>query len=223
MDDAANPLARVMLRWWLGMQAAVALTLGAHAGARGLYERIVRLYPADARALASVGNLRMQAGDSAGAVDAFADLVRRNPDHADAWFNLGYVHEKRGELAPAERCMREAIRVNPKHDRAWYGLALALIRRAQLGEAVGALQTNIALQPMSPYGYYQLGMTLHHLGRSDEAARIGERLRQFEPKYARTLDRDIANTTPICRLQPGPAGAEGMAVVEHPKPSEGRT
>ena len=223
MDATLNPLARMMFRWWLVLQAAVALTLGAHALARGLYERIVRLHPNDAKALSSLGNLRMQGGDSAGAVEAFATLVRCDPDNADAWFNLGYVHEKRGDQEHAESCMREAIRANPKHDRAWYGLALALIRRGQLVEAVGALQTNIALQPMSPYGYYQLGMTLHHLGRADEATGIAERLRQFEPKYARTLDRDISNTPAHHLLRADLANDAGIAVDAHPQALEGRT
>ena len=79
-----NLLARWVHRWWLGSQAAVALVFGADAAACALYERIVRLYPNDTKALSSVGNLRMQAGDSAGAVDVFSDLVRRQPKNANA-------------------------------------------------------------------------------------------------------------------------------------------
>ena len=92
--------------------------------------------------------------------------------------------------------MREAVRLNPRHDRGWYGLALVLIRKGELVDAVGALEKNIALQPLSPYGFYQLGMTYHHLGRADQAQRMVDRLRQFEPKYAATLERDIQHTTP---------------------------
>lgn len=214
-----NLLAGMLHRWWLGSQAAVALIFGAKASACALYERIVLLYPGDTKALSSVGNLRMQAGDSAGAVEIFSDLVRRQPDDANAWFNLGYVHEKRDELEPAEHCMREAMRANAKHDRAWYGLALVLIRKGELAAAVSALEQNILLQPMSPYGYYQLGMTLHHLGRVDESRRIAERLRQFEPKYAATLERDIARTPPNMSA----TGTARMAVVDHPAPLQRMT
>jgi len=141
--------------------------------------------------------LRLAAsGEIEPAIGQFEAAIRMEPAFADAWFNLGYVHEKRGELEPAERCMREAVRAKPKHDRAWYGMALVLIRKGDLAGAVSALEKNIALQPMSPYGFYQLGMTLHHLGRADQAQHMIDRLRQFEPKYAATLERDIRQTAP---------------------------
>ncbi len=81
-------------------------------------------------------------------------------------------------------------------DRAWYGLGLVLIREGRLDEAIVALRRNIKLQPMSPYGYYQLGMTYHHLGRADEAWKVYEELKGFEPRYAATLKRDIEITAP---------------------------
>jgi hypothetical protein len=37
-------------------------------------------------------------------------------------------------------------------------------------------------------------MTYHHLGRNGEAWRVVEKLKQFEPRYAATLKRDIENT-----------------------------
>lgn len=191
-----NLVARKLVRWWLNNQASAALVFGGKSIAKDLYERMVRLDPNDAVALASIGNLRMEAGDSLGAVSAFVDLVERHPNNADGWFNLGYIYEQREELPHAERCFREAVRLDSKLDRAWYGLALVLIRVGRLHEAVEALQTNVKLQPMSPYGYYQLGMTQHHLGRADEARRVVDKLRQFEPKFAATLERDIASTPP---------------------------
>lgn len=198
-----NPLLRWLVRFWLNSQAYVALLFGRKAVACELFQQMVRLNPDDAVALSSLSNLRMEAGDSAGALSALTDLVRRRPTDANAWFNMGYVHEKRDELFDAERCMREATRLNPRHDRGWYGLALVLIRKGALLEAVPALEQNIALQPLSPYGFYQLGMTFHHLGRAEQAQRMVDRLRQFEPKYAATLERDIRQTVPR-----GAAGGE---------------
>jgi hypothetical protein len=37
-------------------------------------------------------------------------------------------------------------------------------------------------------------MTYHHLGRDEEARRVEEKLRGFEPKFAATLKRDIEQT-----------------------------
>jgi tetratricopeptide (TPR) repeat protein len=201
-----NPVARKLVRWWLNNQASAALVLGGKSIARDVYEKMVKLDPNDAIALASVGNLRMEAGDSIGAVSAFVDLVERHPGNADGWFNLGYIYEQRDDVGPAERCLREAVRLDKNLDRAWYGLALVLIRTGRLHEAVDALKINVKLQPMSPYGFYQLGMTQHHLGNAAEARRIVEQLRGFEPKFAATLERDIAATPPSAAGTPPAAG-----------------
>ncbi len=39
-------------------------------------------------------------------------------------------------------------------------------------------------------------MTYHHLGRDEDARRVEQKLRNFEPKYAATLRRDIEQTPP---------------------------
>lgn len=200
-----NRFQRTLLRWWLNVRANAAMLLGAQSVAQSLYERMVELDPTDAVALSSLGNLRMDAGDSLGAASAFVDLVECCPDNADGWFNLGFIYEQREDLVAAERCFREAVRLDRKLDRAWYGLALVLIRTHRLVEAVDALRTNIKLQPMSPYGYYQLGMTQHHLGNTSEAQRIVEELRHFEPRYAATLARDIEQTPPLTANYPSVA------------------
>ena len=191
-----NPLVRWAIRLCLNAQASIALIAGRRLAAARMFEQMIELNPDDAAALSSLGNLRMQAGDSVAAIRALTELSGRRPLDANAWFNLGFVHEKRDELADAERCMREAVRLNARHDRAWYGLALVLIRNGELAPAAAALEHNIALQPLSPYGFYQLGLTYHHLGRADKAQRMVDRLRQFEPKYAATLERDILRTVP---------------------------
>jgi tetratricopeptide (TPR) repeat protein len=119
--------------------------------------------------------------------------------------------------------MREAARVNPRHDRAWYGLALVLIRKGALAQAVDALEQNIALQPLSPYGFYQLGMTFHHLGRADQAQRMVDRLRQFEPKYAATLERDIQRTVPQCLSGDELTARSKISVTDNPDAMTGAT
>jgi hypothetical protein len=73
------------------------------------------------------------------------------------------------------------------------------------------MKKNIELQPFSPYGYYQLGMTYHHLGRRDEALRIEEKLRGFEPKFAATLKRDIEQTPPAASA----TGSRRTDIVTH--------
>jgi len=186
--------------WWvkflLKRQVAVAVLLGRKRRSIELMREVLEVDPDDAESRNALGNLLHEVGEPAAAVCEFMTLVERHPGNADAWFNLGFVHESRDDLLNAERCFRRALKLNPKIDRAWYGLGLTLIRSGHFEGAIEALKKNIELQPFSPYGYYQLGMTYHHLGRDDDARRILDRLRNFEPKYAATLLRDIENTPP---------------------------
>lgn len=189
---------------WLRMSAFVAIVLGMKRRGLHFYESMVAIDPSDTLARVTVGNLRMELGDAAGAADAFSRLLEHKPDHAESWFNLGYVQEQRDNLVEAERCFRRAVELEATLDRAWYGLALVQIRTGELAQAVHALEKNIKLQPFSPYGYYQLAMTQHHLGDSDAAWRTYEQLKNFEPRYAATLKRDLENTRPRSRPQQSP-------------------
>lgn len=191
-----------LAKLWLRSVAFCALLVGMKGRALEAYEEIVRVDPRDLIARATVGNMRMERGDVAGATDAFLEIAARWPEHADTWFNLGFIHDQRDELAEAERCFRRCIELNANHDRALYGLGLVLIRSGRLHEAIDALKRNIKLQPFSPYGYYQLAMTQHHLGESGDAWRTYEQLKNFEPRYAATLKRDLEQTRPRAYTQP---------------------
>jgi tetratricopeptide (TPR) repeat protein len=203
-----------LMRWYLGVLASAAVTVGMRRRALDLYREIARLAPGDARAGATLGALLMEQGESAAATDAFLRVLEHNPTYADGWFNLGFIYEQRGQDGDAERCFRRTVELNEHHDRAWYGLALVLIRDERLAEAVEALKRNVALQPFSPYGYYQLGMTYHHLGESGEAWRTYEQLKNFEPKYAATLKRDL-DSTRARRLAAAPASGGGTDSPDH--------
>jgi Flp pilus assembly protein TadD len=199
---------------WLRMTAFAALLLGMKRRALEAYEQMARLDPKDIVAWATVGNMRMESGDSAGAVDAFLHLLEVRPGHADSWFNLGYIYEQRNDEADAERCFRRAVELSPNHDRAWYGLGLVLIRGGRLTEAIDSLKQNIKLQPFSPYGYYQIAMTYHHLGDSGEAWRNYEKLKNFEPRYAATLKRDIEQTRPQLRSGQPSSPSDSLSTKE---------
>lgn len=187
---------RAFGKLWLRTVAFTALLLGMKRRALDAYRSMVALDPSDLVARATVGNMLMEQGDREGATDAFLKLLEVKPEHAESWFNLGYIHEQRDQMSEAERCFRRALEIDPRIDRAWYGLGLVLIRAGRLREAVDALKENTRLQPFSPYGWYQLAMTYHHLGESGDAWRTHEHLKNFEPRYAATLKRDLENTRP---------------------------
>jgi tetratricopeptide (TPR) repeat protein len=197
-------------KWWLEAIASTAIVLGGKRRALEIYETIVNRHPRDERALATVGNLRMELGDKQGAIRAFEALLAVNARNAAAWFNLGFIHDHNEANADAERCFRAAVEIDPLLDRAWYGLGLVLIRQRRLAEAVVALKRNTKLQPFSPYGWYQLAMTYHHLGESVDALRIHDEMLRFEPHFAATLKRDLEQTQPQAARAstPGPVSTD---------------
>jgi hypothetical protein len=54
-------------------------------------------------------------------------------------------------------------------------------------------------------------MTYHHLGEPAEAARIHDKLKGFEPRYAATLRRDMENKTPNHKAGGEPSSTRSAA------------
>ena len=77
---------------------------------------------------------------------------------------------------------------------AWYGLGLTLIQQRRFDDAVKALKKNTQLQPMSPYGWYQLARVYVDRQEPEEAVKIIKHLKEFEPKFAKQLERETGLT-----------------------------
>jgi Flp pilus assembly protein TadD len=174
----------------LRVAMGVANTLGWRSGARHLLQHSLEADPDDPYVLATLAHEQSLDGAWPQARDTLLRCTELQPHDGRAWFNLGYVCEQLQRTEEAERCFRVATQLAPELDRAWYGLGLALIAQDRLSEAAQALRVNTRLQPMSPYGWYQLGRVQADLGACDEAAATIARLREFEPKVARQLERE---------------------------------
>jgi Flp pilus assembly protein TadD len=168
----------------------LANTLGWRAWGRSLVLKALAKNPDDTFALATLAH--WQAMDQAwdAARETLVRCAAVGPEKASTWFNLGFVCERLQRPLEAEHAFRRATECAPALDRAWYGLGLALIAQDRLVEAAEAFQVNTRLQPMGPCGWYQLARVQNDLGAVDDAAATIARLRQFEPKVARQLERE---------------------------------
>ncbi|MCB2018894.1 MAG: tetratricopeptide repeat protein [Hydrogenophaga sp.] len=177
--------------WLCRTTVRTLLTFGWSSQARErIRHRLVKV-PDDAYALATQAHLQSQQGDKSEAIRTLQHLVDVHPGLSSAWFNLGFLLDQAEEPARAEAAFQRALEIEPSMDRAWYGLGLSLICQNRLDEAINALRRNTELQPLSPYGWYQLARV--HAERQDdgEVQRIIDRLRQFEPKFAAQLTREV--------------------------------
>jgi Flp pilus assembly protein TadD len=175
---------------WLKLCVRAALLFGRNQQATALFDELLLLAPGDAYTLASRGHLKAHLGDRPGAIADFRAVTTASPDRAEAWFNLGFLLEQEGAIDEAEAVFRRAIALDERLDKAWYGLGLCLIRQHRFDDAVAALKRNTELQPMSPFGWYQLARVHVDRQQPEEAKKIIDHLKGFEPKVAAQLERE---------------------------------
>jgi predicted Zn-dependent protease len=175
-------------------QALILLAFGQREQALSRFDRMLVLLPMDRYALASRAHVLVQLNrldDSIASLQQLTWVAGTLAQQAAAWFNLGYVLQQNGRHEEARPAFEGAVEHHPCMDRAWYGLALVMIHQRQFHEARQALEKTTLLQPMSPYGWYRLAEVNLALGQPEKARQVIDHLRQFEPRVAAQLERDI--------------------------------
>lgn len=188
----------------LKAQALALLACGKHAKALPRFDRMLVLVPADRYALASRAHVLVQLNRLDESIVNLQQLTRiagSKEQLGAAWFNLGYVLKQKGRHGDAVCAFKHAVGYCPGMDQAWYGLALALIEQGRLHEARNMLIKTTTLQPMAPHGWYRLGQVELALGAPEKALQVVDRLRQFEPRVAAQLKRDIGVDVPFLNRQ----------------------
>jgi tetratricopeptide (TPR) repeat protein len=103
--------------------------------AREAATKVMRVSPADPKALRDAGEALLAVGDVNGARDALVNATAAAPGDAAAWDALARVQTERGSYSDALRAGEQAIRLAP--DVASYHLHLATARRLS-ADAAGA-------------------------------------------------------------------------------------
>ena len=99
--------------------AEIADKLGDDASAQLAYERVVALYPYDAKAHSGAGRLALKRRDAATATREFtAALVSGAPDKASALCDLAESHLLAGRTADAKKEVLAALEIAPSYERA---------------------------------------------------------------------------------------------------------
>ena len=188
----------------LKAQALALLACGKHAKALPRFDRMLVLVPTDRYALSSRAHVLVQLNrldESIANLQQLTRIAGSKEQLGAAWFNLGYVLKQKGRHGDAVCAFKHAVGYCPSMDQAWYGLALALIEQGSLHEARNMLIKTTTLQPMAPHGWYRLGQVELALGAPEKALQVVDRLRQFEPRVAAQLKRDIGVDVPFLNRQ----------------------
>lgn len=186
--------------FFLKTHALALLALGKHAKALTRFDQILELWPADRHALASRAHVLMQLNqldESVLTLQQLSGIAGSAVQLGTTWFNLAYMLQQKGRDGEACVAFENAVGYCPGMDQAWYGLGLVSIRQDRLHEARNALKKATSLQPMAPHGWYWLAHVELALEAPEEAFRVLDHLRQFEPKVSAQLERDIEQYVPV--------------------------
>ena len=86
--------------------------------AQTLYERVLRLDPAETAAAVNLGGHLMKRGQAAAAVALWESALRRNPGLMEARLNLAVARFRAGEREAAEAELKQALDWEPDHPAA---------------------------------------------------------------------------------------------------------
>ncbi len=132
--------------------AAVTLQVGRRTEAQGYYERVVRLYPRDAVALAALANLK----GSAAAPDSESRLkllLDQTPDASPLHFSLGSLYAKQGRWAEAQAAYFKAYAKDDRNPDYAFNLAVSLDRMGQSRTALGYYRQALQLADRHAAGF----------------------------------------------------------------------
>lgn len=123
--------------------------------------------------------------DSA-AIAELTAVVRETPDDAQAHYYLGVALMQADRVEEAAQSLERSRALDPNFWGTWLYLGKARLRH-DAGAAIALLEKAAALNPNSATTFYELGLALKTAGRSDDARRAMDRVREIR---ARELHAD---------------------------------
>jgi predicted TPR repeat methyltransferase len=152
------------------LQAAIkAHQAGQLVEARGGYEAVLALRPADPDALHFFGVLHHNQGNSAEGVASIRRSLKAAPNNPHAWMNLGNILLEQDQSQEAKAAYERAAALAPELADAWYNLGICLRKLDDAPAAIGALDSAIGLRGTHAPSHYQRGIAQRDAGHLDAA------------------------------------------------------
>jgi predicted TPR repeat methyltransferase len=152
------------------LQAAIkAHQAGQLVEARGGYEAVLALRPADPDALHFFGVLHHNQGNSAEGVASIRRSLEAAPNNPHAWMNLGNILLEQDQSQEAKAAYERAAALAPDLADAWYNLGICLRKLDDAPAAISALDRAIGLRGTHAPSHYQRGIAQRDAGHLDAA------------------------------------------------------
>jgi tetratricopeptide (TPR) repeat protein len=148
-------------------------------------QQLVKDFPSEASALASLGNAYMGRGNSAEAVKCWQRCLELNPKYAPAYDRLGMNALKKAEYEEAIRLWHKAVEIDPAMGGAHNGLGRALLYLGKPQEAAVELEQAVRLSPPASLQYFLLGQAYLQLEDYAKAKTNYEKAAKLQPDDSR--------------------------------------
>ena len=142
---------------------------GNAAGARSLYEEVLKQDPKQAHAYHALGVIASQEGRRDEALQWFRQALALRPDEAVFHHNLGRTLHAGREDAAAVVSLRRAVDINPDFVAAWQALAEIHYANDDMDAAAKAIRKVADLQGQAAAKYNEQGVALARESRYKEA------------------------------------------------------
>ena len=142
--------------------------------AQETYERILVLRPGHPSALYGLASVLSDTGKYPEALATIRLLLLADPGHRPGRLKEALLLVRTGDAEAAATTARALVADAPEQAEAHYVLGLALEARGDRSGAAGALERAVALDPSHLGALAKLQTVLARLGRTAEAAKVGE-------------------------------------------------
>src|SRR5262249_49484867 len=121
----------------------------------GVFQKLVRLRPLNARHRSCLGAALMNKEEFGKAIASFKEAVSLQPEDALAHFNLGYAQGKSGDDVAAIVSYKKAIHLNPNLAEAHCNLGILLRDQGEFAQALAELRQGDELGKKNPPWSYR--------------------------------------------------------------------
>jgi tetratricopeptide (TPR) repeat protein len=163
---------------------ALALLLeetGDEQGALDEIAKVLKLDPANPRALVWQGQIYSRLNRWAEAERAFQEALRERPNSWLVYNELGVLLHEQGKFQDAVKALRSAALATPRSAMAWSNLGVEYLQVGEFTEATNSLQKSLDLDPNFDQASQNMSLALRYEHKFAEALTFARRAIELNP------------------------------------------
>lgn len=137
-----------------------------------IYERLIDMYPEDARLCWQIARIYRDSGDSARAIEQNHKAIAINKEFAPAYKDIGYRYSSRGDYKKAEKYFQNYLLLYPQEPNSHDCIADLYTKMGRFKEAIAHYKKALEIDPTFSYSQRKIGINLCFLGKCKEGREV---------------------------------------------------